>query len=158
MKKPLKIALWIAGSLAGLVAIAFATLIAVGFFLLESFDSSDDGHSTISWRTSLPATATEVKEHAWADGFLPDYDYYLRARITKPEFDKFVQDLELTPHKDTRIYSESYPLSWSGHLTGDSEWWNPTDDLQGTFVREGGTTWLYAKYEEGFLYFRSFDH
>jgi hypothetical protein len=37
MKKPLKIALWIADSLAGLVAIAFGTLIAVGFFLLESF-------------------------------------------------------------------------------------------------------------------------
>jgi hypothetical protein len=123
MKKPLKIALWIGGSVAGLIAIGFFGLIAVGYIMFGSFGpSNDDGSSTISWRSSLPETAADVHEHAWADGFLPDYDYYLRARVTKPEFDKFVQDLGLTPHTTTRIYSESSCLSWSGHLPADSEW------------------------------------
>jgi hypothetical protein len=159
MKKPPKIALWIGGSVVGLIAIAFIGLIAVGYFMFGSFGpSNDDGSATISWRSSLPETAADVHEHAWADGFLPDYDYYLRARVTKSEFEKFVQDLELTPHTATRTYSESSWLSWSGHLLADSEWWKPTEDLEGTYVKEGGTTWTFAKYEDGFLYFRSLDH
>ena len=159
MKKPLKVALYIAASLVGLIALAYVGLIAVGFLLFGSFDpSSDDGSSSISWRSSLPETATDVKEHAWADGFLPDYDYYLRARVSKIEFERFVQDLKLTPHTATRIYSEPSCMSWSGHLLEDGEWWNPTGDLEGTYVREGGTTWTFAKYEDGFLYFRSLDH
>lgn len=159
MKKPLKVVLWIAGSLFGLIAIAFVGLFMIGYFLFGDFGSSDDdGRSTISWRSSLPETAADVHEHAWADGFLPDYDYYLRARVTKLEFEKFVQDLELTPHTATRIYSEPSCLSWSGHLLADCEWWNPTDDLKGTYVKEGGTTWMFAKYENGFLYFRSLAH
>jgi hypothetical protein len=159
MKKPLKIALWIVGSIVGLTVIGLIGLISIGFLFFDSFSSSnDDGSTTISWRSSLPDTATDVKEHAWADGFLPDYDYYLRARISTVEFEKFVKDLELTPHATNRVYSESSCLSWSGHLLGDSEWWNPTESLEGTYVREGGTNWTFAKYENGYLYFRSLDH
>ncbi len=159
MKKPLKVALWIAGSAVGLVAIAYGVLIAIGFFVFGSVGSSNrDGSSTISWRSSLPETASDVHEHAWADDFLPDYDYYLRARVSKPDFDKFVRDLGLTPHSANRKYSESSWLSWSGHLLADSEWWKPTENLEGTYVKEGGTQWMFAKYEDGFLYFRSLDH
>jgi len=35
-----------------------------------------------SWRQDLPVTATDVHEWAWADGFLPDYSYLLKARVT----------------------------------------------------------------------------
>ena len=162
MRKPLKVALLIIGSVVGVIAMACLGLIAVGYFLFGSFGSSDDhSGSAISWRSSLPVTAADVHEHAWADGFLPDYDYYLCARITEAEFEKFVQDLGLTPHTASRIYSDSEEsswLSWSGHLLGDNTWWHPTDSLESTFVKEGGTTWSFAKYEDGFLYFRSLDH
>jgi hypothetical protein len=162
MRKPLKVALLIIGSVVGVIAMACLGLIAVGYFLFGSFGSSDDhSGSAISWRSSLPVTAADVHEHAWADGFLPDYDYYLCARITEGEFEKFVQDLGLTPHTASRIYSDSEEsswLSWSGHLLGDNTWWHPTDSLESTFVKEGGTTWSFAKYEDGFLYFRSLDH
>ncbi len=159
MNQPLKVALWIAGSVAGLIAIACLGLVAVGYFLFGSLGSSDDHSSpAISWRSSLPESATDVHEHVWADGMLPDYDYYLCARVTKAEFEDFVKDLGLTLHTANRVYSESSWLSWSGHLLGDNTWWHPTDRLDGTYVKEGGTTWSFAKYEDGILYFRSLDH
>jgi hypothetical protein len=159
MKKRTKIVIWIGASLAGLAVFAYISLLVIGSLIFGSLDPfSDEGSSSISWRSSLPETATDIEEQAWSDGFLPDYDYYLRARITESEFEKFVKDLELTPHSDTRIYSESSLLSWSGALIGDKEWWNPTEYLEGTYVKEGGTNWTFAKYEDGFLYFRSLDH
>ena len=159
MKKPLKIALVVVGSVVGLFVLCQVALFALGFLLFGSGDPFPEaGESTISWRTHLPASATEIKESSWADGFLPDYDYYLRAKITEQEFDTFVGDLGLTPHTSDRIYSEESALSWSGHLLEDGSWWSPSSDLSGTFVEEGGTQWTYAKYENGYLYFRSFDH
>ena len=159
MKKPLKVLLYIGAFVVSLILLTSAAIFAMGYFIFGSANPAPEaGKLSISWKSDLPSTATEVREHAWADDFLPDYDYYLRARITKPEFDALVQKLELTPHTSTRTYSETGVLSWSGHLIGENDWWHPTDQLEGTYVRQEGTNWSFAKYENGYLYFRALHH
>jgi hypothetical protein len=156
LKKTLK---KIVGLVLGVIALKY--LLIGGFNLLiygELVHSRDPQGSKISFTRYLPATATEINEVSWADGFIPDYNYWLRARVTREEFDQFVRDLELTPHTNDRQYSENSWLSWSDHLLGDTDWWHPTQNLEETYVREGGTKWSFAKYENGYLYFRSLDH
>ena len=112
-----------------------------------------------SWRRYLPATAAEVREWAWADGFLPDYGYLLKARITETEFKQFVSQLGLTPHTPDRKYSEeSHWLSWSALPGFDGDWWDVSSSLDSTYVSEGNDTWIFAKYESGCLYFQSLNH
>ncbi len=112
-----------------------------------------------SWRRHLPATATDIHEWAWADGFLPDYSYFLKARIAEAEFQQFVARLGLTPHTSDRKYSEhSNWLSWSSAPGFDGDWWDASPSLASTFVSEGHDTWTFAKYENGFLYFVSLNH
>lgn len=114
--------------------------------------------SRLSWKTYLPQTASEVQEWSWADGFLPDYAYQLKARITEAEFRKFVSDLGLTPHTAERKYSEQSWLSWRGSPAFEGTWWDASGSLDSTYVTEGHNTWSYAKFENGFLYFKSLNH
>jgi hypothetical protein len=112
-----------------------------------------------SWRRHLPASATGIKEWAWTDGFLPDFSYQLKARITDSEFVEFVASLGLTPHTPDRKYSEaSHWLSWSPSLRFDGKWWDASNALTSTYVKEGHDTWMFAKHENGFLYFKCFSH
>ena len=111
-----------------------------------------------SWKSHLPSSASDVQEWSWADGFLPDYSYQLKARVTEAEFQKFVSDLGLTPHTPERKYSEDSWLSWGSAAGFDGTWWDPGDNLDSTYVTEGQDTWSYAKFEKGFLYFKSLNH
>ena len=159
MKKPLEISLIIGVSILGAFALWRVALFIFGLLLFGTGDSfPEPGESSISWREDLPPGATDIKESSWAEGFLPDYDYYLRARMSKQDFMQFVAEQQLTPHTPSREYSEGLALSWSGHLLEDATWWNPSEDVSATYVREANTEWTYAKYEDGYIYFRSFDH
>lgn len=159
MKKPLKISLTIGTSLLGAFILLRAAYFALGFLLFGSGNPfHEPGESSISWREALPSGATDIQESSWADGFLPDYDYYLRARMSEQDFTQFVAEQKLTPHAPSRSHSENQALSWSGHLPRDATWWTPSDDLSTTYVKESNTQWTYAKHEDGYLYFRSFDH
>ena len=112
-----------------------------------------------SWRGRLPASATDIHEWVWADGFLPDYSYLLKARITETEFQQFIAQLGLTPHTPDREYSEeSHWLSWSAAPGFHGDWWDATPTLDSTYVSEGHDTWAFAKYENGSLYFESLNH
>ena len=112
-----------------------------------------------SWRRHLPASATEIQEWAWADGFLPDFTYLLKARVSDSEFLEFVASLGLAPHTPERKYSESaHWLSWSPPPGFDGKWWDASGALSSTFVDEGHDTWMFAKHENGFLYFKCFSH
>ena len=112
-----------------------------------------------SWRRHLPASATDIQEWSWADGFLPDFSYQLKARVTDAEFHQFVASLGLTPHTPERKYSEaSHWLSWSPSLRFVGKWWDASNALTSTYVKEGHDTWMFAKHENGFLYFKCFSH
>ena len=111
-------------------------------------------------RKALPRTAEDVHEWAWEDGFLPDYSYMLKARISEQEFKEYVEYFGLTPHSPDRQYSEDdHNLSWRPCGLFDEDWWDVSDTLDAnTFVSEGQTTWTYAKYENGYIYVKSLDH
>jgi len=112
-----------------------------------------------SWKGRLPKDATDVREFSRADGFLPDYAYMLRARVSESGFKAFVEKLGLTPHSEDREYSEETGwLNWSAAARFEEDWWNATDTLDGTYVKEGNDTWSYAKHEGGMLYFKSINH
>ena len=143
------------GSLGAAALVLFGVL----YFLIFGFPSFSSD-SSLSWKSELPSTATEIQESVWADGFLPDYSYILRARISGQEFADFCLRLKLTPHSESRTYSDDkHWLSWTALPNVDGgDWWGATESLERTFVRQDGTSWSFAKYENGYLYFQSLCH
>src|SRR5882672_5623949 len=112
-----------------------------------------------SWRQNLPTNATDVLEWSWSDGFLPDYSYVMKARVSQADFDGFRLALNLTPHTADRQYSDATLwLSWSAPPGFKNTWWDASPSLEATFVNQGSDTWSFAKYENGFLYFQSLNH
>ena len=109
--------------------------------------------------SALPSSATDVHEWAHDDGFLPDYTHLLKARITADEFRAYVEKAGMAPHTPTRKYEDDeHWLNW--RFTGGchEDWWDPSDSLEGTFARNHGDEWGYAKYENGYIYVKSLEH
>jgi hypothetical protein len=112
-------------------------------------------------RRALPSTATDIHEFDRSDGFLPDYSYYLKARISSDEFQTYVERRHLKPFSEDGQYDES-PHPWvnwrsQGQL-GEGSWWNPSVSLDGTYVANSGDEWILAKYEHGYIYVRAIEH
>jgi len=139
---------------------AAALILFGGLYLLIFGFPSSSSDSSLSWKSELPSTATEIQESGWVEGFLPDYSYILRARISDTEFADFCSRLKLTPHSETRTYSDdTHWLSWTALPNVDGgDWWIPTESLERTFVRQDGSSWSFAKHEDGYLYFQSLCH
>jgi hypothetical protein len=112
------------------------------------------------FRRELPWRAQDVKEWHQSDGFLPDYSYQLKAKITEEQFHRYIAKFELTPHTPTRKYSDSPEawLTWHRAPGFSGAWWDPSDSLEHTFVWQGNDTWTFAKYERGYLYLASLNH
>jgi len=111
-------------------------------------------------RRALPFGAEGIHEWYRSNGFLPDYSYQLKAKITEEQFRQYVSNLGLTPHTEARQYTQS-PIPWLSWrpqpgFTGD--WWDPSESLSSTFVRQEGDCWTFAKYENGYLFLASLDH
>jgi|UniRef100_UPI00378382F2 hypothetical protein len=112
-----------------------------------------------SFHRALPRSAQGVQEWYWADGFLPDYSYHLKARITQQEFDNYVKKLGLTPHTLERAYTDDvHWLNWQALPQFTNGWFDPSDSLTATFVSQEGDCWAFAKYEKGNLYVTSLNH
>jgi hypothetical protein len=109
------------------------------------------------FRRELPWMTKDIHERYWSHGFLPDYSYYLKARITEEQFWRYIAKFKLTPHTSTRQYSES-PDPWLDWDPDPYSWWNPSKSLDSTFVWQGHDTWTFAKYERGYLYLVSLNH
>ncbi|MEM4247918.1 MAG: hypothetical protein QXH80_01510 [Candidatus Nanoarchaeia archaeon] len=107
----------------------------------------------------MPDSATEVQEWVWEDGVTADYSYLLKAKVSRKHFDSFVSKLGLTPDSQSRKYSQGTGgPSWLRPAQFTGNWWNPSPSLDGTLVYEDGHTWSLAKYENGYLYFMSFQY
>ena len=128
------------------------TVAVIGFFWLRP--------EQMPPRRALPFDAEDVHEWYMANGFLPDYSYQLKAKITHEQFLRYVSRLGLTPHSDTRRYTQSpIPwLSWRAQPSFKGDWWDPTASLSSAFVSQDGDCWTFAKYENGYLYLSSLDH
>ena len=111
------------------------------------------------FRNKLPRTAQDVHEWFWSPGFIPDYNYHLKAKVSAPQFKHYVSRFSLTPHSPARTYSESADLwlRWEDDDCGE-KWWDPSDKVDGTYVEQEHDTWTFAKYENGYLYLTSLNH
>ena len=109
---------------------------------------------------ALPEGATDVREFHWAEGFLPDFEYLLKARIDEADFLPYVEDLgQLELHSETREYTDDPMwLSWTTTIHFDGDWWDPSADLSGTYVYQSKHFWELVKYESGHLYVMALDH
>jgi len=117
-------------------------------------------YNLLGWdfRKELPLLASDVHEHFYADGFLPDYSYFLKAKMSEQQFQRYIAKFKLTLHTPDRKYSEDLWLDWGGSHLAPLSWWDPGKTLEHTYVWEGGDTWTFAKYEHGYLYLKSLNH
>lgn len=100
---------------------------------------------TWSYRKALPWSASEVKEHVWTEGFLPDFAYYLRARITEEQFLEYVARFELE-----RVDQQWYPTK-----PLEVPWWGPSPGAH-LFYRLEDDGWLMeAIYDNGIIWVKA---
>jgi hypothetical protein len=113
--------------------------------------------STSETYRSLPWSASEIRQHYWGETFLPDYEYFIKAKIPAEEFEPFARGRGLTPHTADRQYSDkTRSISWSS--AEKLKWWDPSASVEGTYVAQAGDAWVMAKYENGYLYYYAMNH
>ena len=103
------------------------------------------------FRRELPQSAKDIREWYHEDGFLPDYVYYLRAKVTKLQFEQYVAHFGMTPHSKDRTYVEPFRgPSWG---KGPEDWWNPSTATEGSYAYQiRRDHWIISKYENGYIY------
>jgi len=133
-------------SLGGLIRLAvwlnwIITIMSGAFVLLWFYAFSPQSYAS-EFRSELPRSAEEIQEHI-VDLF-PDWDYYLKAKITKEEFDEFTEDLEL----------EHNPIRGEATIPfRGPDWWKPK--LSGFLysrIYKDDSGYCSAVYEEGDVY------
>lgn len=111
------------------------------------------------FRRMLPGSATEVKEWYRTYGMLPDYSYLLKAKIPEEDIMPYIQRFGMTIHTVDRVYEDAPRTPhWQDHFGSGEEWWEPTDDLNTTYVYQKGNEWVMAKHEKGWLYLKALNH
>ncbi len=115
--------------------------------------------NTWGFRSKLPWSASEIYEWSREDGFLPDYSYFLKAKITQEEYLKYIEELNLKKHTETSKYPDgTLGLNWSAMSGVDRNIWNPSISLSETYVWQNGHEWVLAKHENGYLYLKALNH
>ncbi len=128
------------------------------------------------FRTALPWSASEIHDYGESWAIPADHTYFLRARVTRQEFDAYVAKLGLKLYKPEQPSQTENPTG-SGSFDpnkmletpdwGDrgaqpkgwlDPWWDPSPDLSETYYQPYRTGCTFAKYERGYLYLRSFDY
>jgi hypothetical protein len=110
-------------------------------------------------RAALPGSAQDIHDYISPSfGMTGDYMYALKARITKDEFDRFVQDLHLTPlliNKDYRGWEHNWSLM-NDKRNQWASWWDPSDSVANAYYDNTakGSLIILAKYENGCVYYK----
>ena len=133
----------------------FRILIYITFLILSSCGSDEWG-----FVKELPENAIVLNEYKWTDGFLPDYDYYLAAKMTESDFIEYAKKFELTEHYEGRDYGDQ---NWSIEFlmnTSEHDWWNPDFNNENFkhSVWQGGDEWVLATYQNGVMYLHGMNH
>jgi hypothetical protein len=104
---------------------------------------------------ALPFGARAVRSACDPNKF-PDFDCYLRARLTQGEFAQYAHRLGLRI-VDSPLEGGDRP-EWNPPVDGfhPPEWWNPSRGTGAAiYVSHGGRVRTLAKYEGGLIYVRS---
>ncbi|MFN0075229.1 MAG: hypothetical protein ACKVY0_02020 [Prosthecobacter sp.] len=117
-------------------ASALLTLYVAGIFA---------AYHMFSWpyRKALPWSASEVEEHIWTAGFLPDFSYSLRARITEEQFLDYVARFELKSAGKREYYFFE---------RDEAPRWGPSPGAYETYRREDGDWSMEAMYDNGIMW------
>ena len=99
---------------------------------------------TWPYRKALPWTASDVQDYAWTEGFLPDYSYWMRARLSRDQF---------------RVYITKYGLN-QAESGGDSwlcddrapAWFRPSAGGKVIYTAMKGDWSMSALYDRGYIY------
>ncbi len=103
-------------------------------------------------RRALPWSASDVEESRQHNGFLPDYAYWLKAKLPKDEFDKYASRLGLPSYSDEDPEKSSFSI----YAYDDRPvWWDPPKDSHGSYgivqEPEGGAKLL--RWKDGNVYY-----
>jgi hypothetical protein len=144
----IKSRLWVAVTIMALLP----TLLAIsGWIWLQS------GDSEWGYRKALPKDTIEICEYRHADGFLPDHNYFLKAAIAESDFEPYVKKFGMTPHTTDRKYIGGF--SGGPNWNNGPDWWKPSNNNSRTYSDQPAEdAWLFAKYENGYLYLHSYVH
>jgi hypothetical protein len=123
-------------------------IVALSVIHFKAYDND-----TWGFRKQLPWSASDIHEWYWEEGFLPDYSYCLKAKMSEEAFLDYVQEFGL---KKKEMPLENEYVRWSGPRTEES-WWDVSTNLDDTymFIDAQGDSWTLAKYENGYLYLHS---
>lgn len=93
------------------------------------------------YRKDLPWSATQIEERYSTDGFLPDYDYRLKAKISETDFKEYVEHY--------RLKNGSKHTCWlSSGSDAPANWCEPVD----CYFRQEGDWEMHVTYCRGFIY------
>jgi hypothetical protein len=148
---------WMLLVVAAVLVMGFVGMVAVMGYAWWAAGSADTSLAGSPLRSAVPSDATEVADNYVDMG--PDYTYYLRARMSRGEFDGYCARVGLTRHTPERKYTDDAAvwLSWSADADAPKGW-APSDSLAETYVSQEGHSWTFAKYENGVLYVKSWSH
>lgn len=135
---------------------ALAALLALSLVVLTACGGGSDW----GYRKLLPASATEIKEFHYKDDFLPDYEYYLKAKMSRSDFQRYCDTLGLKLHHDSSRYTDDIANLTTGGGFSDSikTWWNNTIQKDSLFVWQRGHEWNIARYVDGAIYLYAHEH
>ena len=117
--------------------------------------------NTWEFKKALPFGAYEVYEWIRQESLLPDYAYFLKARISKEQFQDYLAALEMKDllHTSTSKYEDGTAgLNWSPSMGVDQSIWDPSPDLTETYVWQKGHEWVLVKYENGYVFLKALNH
>lgn len=137
----------------------FTYLLFLSWIFLLGCNSKEDNEW--GYRKLLPKSASDIKEIYWRDGFLPDYEYYLRANISRQEFIKYCDTLCLNLHLDSSKYSDDISnLNTGGAAQNDKlkGWWDTKTNHDSLYVWQKGDEWNIVRYFNGCVYLYAHEH
>lgn len=104
------------------------------------------------FRRALPWSTRDVQSYSETYELSGDSYYYLKARISKEQFEKYVAKLHLIHWERDRKIKES-DINWQNQLHQKLDWWNPGLSEDDTYSKTD-TDFTTAKFSEGYLYLR----
>ena len=125
--------------------IKYLLIFVTGFSALAWMFASFVVHQPDPALLALPANATNIKQFS----ALPPI-YQLKAKVTKSEFDEFVQRSRLRPTPSSKL-----KLGWVRHQ--NKSWWDPVPGKPPShYSQDHNNQNEIAKYENGHLYFQRY--
>ncbi|MCX7803701.1 MAG: hypothetical protein N3A38_00790 [Planctomycetota bacterium] len=130
------------GATSGLIILALLVG-AVWFFFIQT-----------PYRRFLPKNASEVMEETIMDPSAVSTTF-LKAKIGSEDFQKYCQDLKLSPLNDPNVFKgEAYQYAnWKAERKPG--WWSPSESLTGTWYATEKRSVVLAKMERGILYLKA---